>query len=139
MKALRLSLAALILAAFGGALALPVAAATSSLVVSMGALNGSGETGIATLTQQSDGVKVVIALKGAPAGPQPTHIHIGTCSNINKAPEYALVSLADGGSTTVVKGITIDQLLAGHYAINVHKSTSDLGTYVACGDIKPAP
>jgi hypothetical protein len=26
-------------------------------------------------------------------------------------------------------------MLASPYAINVHKSTSDLGTYVACGNI----
>jgi Cu/Zn superoxide dismutase len=138
MKILRLSLATFALGALAFAYAAPVAAATSSLVVNMNALNGSGENGIATLTQQTDGVKVVVALKNAPDGAQPVHIHIGTCANINKAPEYPLVNLAKGESTTVVKGITIDQLLAGHYAVNVHKSTDDLGTYVSCGDIKPA-
>jgi hypothetical protein len=35
--------------------------------------------------------------------------------------------------------VTIDQLLAGKYAINVHESTSNLGKYVSCGNIvKPA-
>ncbi|MBV8491827.1 MAG: hypothetical protein JO199_14970 [Candidatus Eremiobacteraeota bacterium] len=99
-------------------------------------LNGSGEDGTATITQEGDGIKVVVSLKGAPAEPQPTHIHIGTCGAIKAAPEYALVSLENGSSTSTVKGVTIDQLLAGHYAINVHKSVDDLGTYVSCGDIK---
>lgn len=111
-------------------------AATSAVTVDMKALNGSGETGTATLTQESDGVKVVVTLKGAPATAQPTHIHIGTCGNINKAPEYGLVSVTDGTSTSVVKGVQLSDLLKGHYAINVHKSADDLGTYVSCGDIK---
>ena len=52
---------------------------------------------------------------------------------------YALTSVVSGNATSTVKGVTIDKLLAGKYSINVHKSTSDMGTYVACGDIvKPA-
>jgi hypothetical protein len=116
-------------------LAVPAGAATSSLNVPISALNGSGETGIAVLTQTADGVQVVVTLKGAPADAQPTHIHAGTCGKINAAPEWPLTSLANGSSTTVVKGVTIDQMLKTPYAINVHKSTADLGTYVACGNI----
>jgi hypothetical protein len=48
---------------------------------------------------------------------------------------WPLTNLSNGTSTTVVKGTTIDQMLKTPYAINVHKSTSDLGTYVACGNI----
>jgi hypothetical protein len=117
------------------ALTLPAAAATNTLTVKMNALNGSGENGTATLTQQPKGVQVVIKLVNAPATAQPTHIHIGTCGNIKKAPEYPLNNTVNGSSTSVVSGVTIDQLLAGHYAINVHKSASDLATYVSCGNI----
>lgn len=116
--------------------AAPAAAATTSLTVDMKALSNSGETGTATLTQTPDGVKVVVTLKGAPSAAQPTHIHAGTCGHINAAPEWPLTSLADGTSTSLVKGVTIDQMLKTPYAINVHKSADDLGTYVACGDIK---
>ena len=136
MRSARLSLAALALAAIGCLIGLPATAATTAVTIPMKALNNSGETGTATITQESDGIKVVVSLKGAPSAAQPTHIHIGTCGNIKAAPEYALVSLTDGTSTSAVKGVTLDQLLAGHYAINVHKSADDLGTYVACGDIK---
>ncbi len=116
-------------------LAAPAGAATSTLTVPISALNSSGETGIAVLTQTADGVQVVITLKGAPADAPPAHVHAGTCGKINAAPEWPLNSLASGTSTSVVKGVTIDQMLASPYAINVHKSTSDLGTYVACGNI----
>jgi hypothetical protein len=117
------------------ALAAPANAATTTLTIPIGALNGSGETCNAVLTQQADGVQVVVTLKGAPDDAQPTHIHAGTCGKINAAPEWPLTSLAKGTSTSVVKGVTIDQMLKTPYAINVHKSTSDLGTYVACGNI----
>ncbi len=128
-----------------GAIALAVAmtapvcafAASDSLTIPMKALSDSGETGTAVLTQQDDGVHVAVSLKNAPKDtPQPTHIHIGTCGNINKAPEYALVNTVDGKGDSVVKGVKLSDLTAGKYAINVHKSGDDLGTYVSCGDIK---
>lgn len=135
MKSLRLALAAVALGAVTFAFAAPVTAATSTLTVNLAAQNGSGETGTATLTQQKDGVQVVISLANAPAMAQPAHVHLGTCDKLNPAPEYPLTSITAGSSTTVIKGVTIDQLLAKTSAINVHKSTTDLGTYVACGDI----
>jgi len=68
--------------------------------------------------------------------PQPTHIHIGTCGNINKAPEYPLRNTVNGAATTVVPGVKLSDLMAGKYAVNVHKSGDDLGTYVSCGNVK---
>lgn len=116
----------------------PSAADTpKSLTVKMQALNDSGENGTAVITQEDDGgIKVVVSLTGAPADvPQPTHIHIGTCGNINKAPEYALQNTVAGKGTSTVPGVTLAELLKGKYAINVHKSGTDLGTYVSCGNI----
>ena len=137
MNALRLALAVSILA--GLACAAPVAAQMTNgtvVTVTMSAQNGSGEDGSATLTQTADGVVVLITLKNAPAADQPAHIHPGTCANLNPAPKYPLTNVANGTSRTIVKGVTLRQLTSGMFAINVHKSTSDLGTYVSCGDIK---
>ena len=135
MKAIRLALAAIALGAISFAFATPVTAATSTLTVNLASQNNSGESGTATLTQQPDGVQVVISLANAPTSAQPAHVHMGTCDKLNPAPEYPLTSITAGSSTTLIKGVTIDQLLAKPVAINVHKSTSDLGTYVACGNI----
>ena len=107
-----------------------------TLTIPMKALNGSGEDGSALLTQTAEGVHVVIALTHAPDDAQPTHIHIGSCNAINKAPEYGLALTVNGKSDSVVKGIQLADLVKAKYAINVHKSASDLGTYVSCGDIK---
>lgn len=110
-------------------------AAPTSITIPMKALNGSNQIGTAVVTQQADGVKVVVSLKNASASAEPTHIHVGTCAKINAAPEYPLSNTVNGKSTSVVKGIKLADLLKSHYAINVHKSATEIATYVSCGDI----
>ncbi len=83
----------------------------------------------------------------------PAHIHTGSCTELGDV-VYPLndVALAPGGGTPtasptmmetmhdVISSITVvdaslDDLIAGGYAINVHASADDMGTYIACGDI----
>lgn len=117
------------------ALVLPAsAAAPSTLQVNLQQQNGSGESGSATLTQMGSDLQVVVAVDGAPATAQPMHIHTGTCSNLGGV-VYPLTSVTGGKSTTTVKGVTIAQLLAKPFAINVHQSAAELQKYVACGNI----
>jgi opacity protein-like surface antigen len=114
-------------------------ASAAAVTVPIKAQNGSGQTGTATLTQTGDDILVVIDLKGTGSDAEPAHIHPGTCAKLNPAPKYPLANVVDGKSTSTVKGVKITDLQTGGFAINVHKSTSDLATYVACGDIpKPA-
>ena len=90
----------------------------------------------------------------------PAHIHRGTCANLDPNPQYPLSPVglpvpsgagetpvaatpplgANGAipveeSVTVVKGVTIKQLLASPHAINVHASATDLPHYIACGNV----
>lgn len=137
MNAIRLAVIASVLA--GIAYAAPVAAQDAMpapLTVQMSAQNASGQDGTAVLTQTPAGLQVVVSVKNGTAAAQPAHIHPGTCAKLNPAPQYPLTSLTNGTSTTVLTGVTLAQLTAGTFAINVHKSTADLGTYVSCGDIK---
>jgi len=122
------------LAYLGPAAIPPAGAAPTTLTIQLQQQNGSGETGTATLTQAGGDVQVAIALKGAPATAQPAHIHSGTCSALGGV-AYPLTNVVNGGSTTMVKGVTIDQLLSKPSAINVHESLDNLGKYVACGNI----
>ena len=131
MKRLSLLLAGLAIVAFGQ---LSAAAATSTLTVALHEQNGSGESGTATLTQVGSDVKVVISLKGAPDTAQPAHIHDGTCAKPG-AVYKALADVVKGSSTKVLTDVTIDKLVDGTYSINVHESASNLGKYVACGNI----
>ncbi len=106
--------------------------------VELGEQNGSAESGTATLTEEGDRTKVVIELQSPSAtmaaAPQPAHIHKGSCAKLDPAPAYALADVKDGTSTSVVDA-KLDDLREGAFAINVHKSATELDTYVACGDV----
>ena len=108
--------------------------AKSPVNVVMKALNGSGENGNATLRDTPKGLVVTIHVKNA-KGPQPAHIHKGSCAKLDPKPEYALSNVVNGMSVTTVPGVTIAKL-GGKSAVNVHKSLTDIPTYVSCGDIK---
>lgn len=125
-----------IMAALLATSAVSYAAAPQTITVAMQALNKSGETGTATLTQLPNGVKVVVSIKGAPATSQPTHIHAGTCTKLNPAPEAPLTPLTGGKSVTVLTGKKLSDFTGGKYSVNIHKSSNDLATYVSCGVIK---
>ena len=129
-------MAAATLLAFAIGVGAASAAAPKTLTVPMKAEHGSGENGTATLTQTAKGVTIVVDIKGAPAGAQPTHIHPGTCTKLNPAPEYPLSSIVKGKSTTTLSGVSLGSLMGGKFSINVHKSANDLADYVSCGEIK---
>lgn len=103
------------------------------VTIRMMAQNGSGETGTAVLHDTKRGLVVTLHLKSA-RGPQPAHIHMGSCAKLNPQPEYPLHNVVNGMSVTTVPGVTIGEI-AGKMAINVHKSTTDIPTYVSCGDV----
>jgi hypothetical protein len=111
---------------------------SSSTMIDLSEQNSSGESGTATLTADGGKTKVVISLDGAPSGtPQPAHIHKGSCEDLDPTPAYGLENVMDGKSTTEVDE-PLDDLRGEDYAINVHKSGTDLKTYVACGNIGSA-
>ena len=117
-----------------GTLAFAAAApAADSVNVAMAPQSGSNESGTAMLTKEGNETKVVVNLSGA-TGQQPAHIHKGSCSNLDPKPAYPLSPVNNGKSETVVKA-SLDDLTKGGYAINVHKSSQDLKTYVSCGEI----
>jgi hypothetical protein len=114
------------------------AAGDKPLTIKIDAQNNSGQSGTATLTPEGDSTKVVVETMNAPAGvPQPAHIHLGTCANLDKAPKWKLEALKDGKSTTVVPA-SLATIMKEKSAINVHKSAGEIAVYVACGDIVQA-
>ncbi len=117
------------------AFALPVAA-QESVTIQLREQSGSGQSGTAVLTAVGNRTRVVLTLSNPPAGVvQPAHIHEGTCANLNPQPRYPLQSLSAGRSETEID-VPLSQLLAGQFAINVHKSQQEISTYVACGEIR---
>jgi len=88
---------------------------------------------------------------GGTGDDHPAHIHVGTCDNLDPNPTYPLTDVtlppnAAGAATGDAAAIPVersdttvdaalDKLQSGGYAINVHKSAADIGTYIACGNL----
>ncbi len=118
------------------ALAVPASAADGPhRVYALATQNASGELGTVTLTAVGEKTRVEVALANAPTDvPQPAHIHEGTCAKLDPKPKYPLTTVVDGTSTTMVD-VPMSQLVAGGFAVNVHKSTKEIPTYIACGEL----
>ena len=109
----------------------------SLVIMLLAAVVGSG--GLSTLAARQD--------DQFGAGPYPAHIHSGTCDELGEV-EFPLTdaaapegdeegtapSLVVSTSTTTIEA-SLEDLLADPYALNVHMSADDMGTYVACGDV----
>ncbi|MFN2461083.1 MAG: hypothetical protein ABR591_10410 [Candidatus Velthaea sp.] len=127
--------------AFAASLAL-AGAATASMTPTqfkLSAQNGSGESGTATLLQETDG-DLLVNVRTSNGGDeaQPIHIHKGTCEKLDPKPAYPLTTVQNGKSETKLKGVKLADLEKGDYAINIHKSTKEVSTYVTCGNLKVA-
>ena len=107
-------------------------------MVDLKAMNNSSEDGLATLTDMGGGkTKVVIEVKNGTAGPQPAHIHKGSCANLDPNPAYPLNNVKDNKSSTIVK-VALADLQKEKFAINVHKSATEAAVYVSCGNLPSA-
>lgn len=112
-----------------------------SIIVSLTAQNNSGEEGSATLVALEGGkTKVTLNLAGAPADiAQPAHIHSGSCANLGEV-LYPLTSPVNGQSETTLNVALAEGILNRlPLSVNVHKSSSEVNIYYACGDIETAP
>lgn len=89
--------------------------------------------------------------------PHPAHIHTGTCATLGDvvfplnevaAPETLAASPVAGSEATPVSGssdvlaesttiveVSLDDIIAGGHAINVHESAENIQNYIACGDV----
>lgn len=104
------------------------------LDIKLSVQNESGETGVASLVEKDGKVLVVLNLLGTPIDvPQPAHIHAGSCPTPGKV-EYPLTNVLNGRSETTIDTTMAELKKMVPLAVNVHKSTTEAGVYVACGD-----
>jgi plastocyanin len=111
--------------------------ATSAAIVGLIALSGTGGA----------------AQEATPASAghaHPAHIHLGTCDALDPNPTYVLTDVAPPAQAStadaaipVERSVTtveapLDDLIGGGYAINVHQSVDDIGTYITCGSLSGA-
>lgn len=86
------------------------------------------------------------------AAAHPAHIHLGTCDALDPNPTFMLSDVAvaptdadagDAAAIPVARSVTtveaaLEDLRTGGYAINVHESVDDIGTYITCGSLSGA-
>ena len=77
---------------------------------------------------------MVVLLDNPAPGPEPAHIHEGSCPVPNATPLYPLSSVENGKSETVLD-VNMGALLDDAMAINIHRSPQEIAVYVSCGDI----
>ena len=135
-------LSSLAIVAFLLVLALP-ASAQNVIVRVLDAQNNSGETGLVSITPNAagNGITVNVSVVGEPAnGNQPMHIHTGQCGPTLGPVYKPLQNVVDGHSVSNVAGVSIDDLMRGTYAINVHRGPGPLAAapYVSCTNIHNA-
>lgn len=102
-----------------------------AVMVQVAELNGSGQTGSATLTEVTGGTHVVVELRGGRPGPQSADIRRGTCERPAPKPEFRLQNLSGGVGKTQVR-VPLQTLLSADYVIVVQRSTSESKAHVAC-------
>lgn len=110
-------------------------AAPKPLTIKLLPQNNSGEAGTATLVDGEKGLIVKLHMTPASDADQPAHIHKGTCDKLDPKPTYPLKTVSKGESETTVPDVTIASLEKSPFAINVHKSTTEVAVYVSCGNI----
>lgn len=105
------------------------------LSASITALNNSGQTGNASISESNGKTKVVVSIgSGAKDVGQPAHIHAGSCPQPGSV-LYPLTNVMNGSSTSTVDA-SLDKVSSQMpLAVVVHKSEADINTYVACGDV----
>lgn len=134
-------------ALLGATLVVAATAQTTAPMTTMGAMhkeplqihllaqNNSGEAGTATLMDGEKGLIVKLHMSPAADVDQPAHIHKGTCDKLDPKPTYPLKIVHSGESETTIPDVTIAQLEKTPFAINVHKSTTEVAVYVSCGNV----
>ncbi len=101
-------------------------------------LNDSGVSGTATLSAAGDRTIVELQLEDTGEN-HPTHIHAGTCDDLEPEFEFPLENVGTEGVSSTVVDRPLQALIDGEFAIDVHLSPNELGTLVACVDIDGQP
>jgi hypothetical protein len=116
-------------------IAVQVQAAEQSLGAIVQSMDNAGITGAIRLTEIGAGkLSIETRVTGAGAGPQPIHIHDGTCDDMNPEPKIPLTDVVGGASSTEIDQ-TLQNLLATPHVIYLHRSPEELPVFVACANI----
>jgi len=107
----------------------------------------AGTTVTGSATSRSVGIEggsgtatASIDVQGAtPGARHPWHVHTGTCATggpiVGEADDYPVLDVEADGTAEATAAIEAGMSDEARYHVNVHRSPSDLGTIIACGDL----
>lgn len=105
------------------------------LAVLVEEVDGSGVTGLATITDVQGEAFVNLVLRGGEQDDLAV-IHAGYCSSLSIDPLFLLDDLDDGGRSKSPLGVPVTDLLDQPLALAIYEDISTYGTPVACGEIR---
>ena len=112
-----------------------VPSAGDAVTISLDELDGSGQSGWATLIDRGDTTGVVLYLSPGTLETELVHIHDGQCGDTLGGVVHELTSFVGGsGGSAGTVDASLDSLLTGGFAINSHK-TGEPAVYTACGNV----
>ncbi|NUO63477.1 MAG: hypothetical protein HOQ34_07905 [Gemmatimonadaceae bacterium] len=104
-------------------------------------VNGSGISGTAMIHGMNGRQMVELSINGAPASATlPWHVHSGSCADgmtpiVGDPANYTALGTSNDGTARIMADLPINFVAGQKYHVNVHKSPTEMGTIVACGDI----
>jgi hypothetical protein len=118
-----------------------ISATTGDWAATLTPRNSSNVRGTAGVQSAVVAAGVKISISGAtPGASHPWHVHTGTCANsggiVGSANSYPVLTVDTDGkaSATATIGTSLSEGTA--YSVNVHRSAADMGTIIACGELK---
>jgi hypothetical protein len=125
------------------AVAVAAAVAPMKWTANLAPMSGSKIAGTATVTPDGAAkMTVTISITGGdPSTSYPWHVHVGKCGPggvVGPGAAYTPVKTDTYGAGKVTVSVPVAAPESGDFHVNVHKSASDMGTIVSCGDLTMA-
>jgi hypothetical protein len=118
------------------------AAQSVQWTATLASLSGSSVTGSATAGtgDTAEQTRASVTISGAePGAVHPWHIHSGRCGDngpiVGPAAAYPPLNVNDQGAASVTANLPYATPMSGSYYVNVHRSPTEMGTIVACGNL----
>lgn len=104
---------------------------------------GTSITGTAVALGNASQTRVTVLLSGAMASAvHPWHIHLGQCGDngaiVGPPATYPPLTVGSDGSANASAIVPVGLTTGTRYYVNIHKSPSEMGTIVACGNLTRA-
>lgn len=108
------------------------------LVLELREFNDSGVSGTATLYDAGD--RTIVEIDAENTGENhPSHIHAGRCDDLTPEVAYPLQNVRADGKATSVVDVSLSELLASEFSVDMHLAPTELGTLIACAEIEGEP